>query len=1419
MMVQPKKRLKLTKSTMMMQTKCHASWHLLLEYLNMVFNVELYINIIISGLPADYNQFMLSYQMNRKETSIMELHSFLQINEQEIKKIKAAKGKSDRGSKRKAESEIAHTNDLKEAVCFYCNIKGHWKRSCLKYLKDLKDRKFEKGSHSGMFVIELHNTITSNSWVLDTGCGTHICTVLQGLKESRRLKHGELNLVMGTRKITLMTRIGKYELMLKSEVRIDLNNCCYSSEMTRNIISFHALFKDGYKFSFDNENGDILVYSNGCFMFKASPCKGIYETVECISHNGNVISNVGKMTKSPLTGSCERDDFSRYGYVYLIKHKSDTFEVFKRYHNEVENKLGRKIKLTPPRTPKLNRVAERRNRTMLDMVRSMMSRATLPISFWGYALKTATHILNLVPTKKVFVRREAQDKLEARSEKCLFVGYPEESFRYLFYKPKDNVVFIARRGVILKREMISKEDNWINTTPGLKKVGYKWIFKKKTDMDGKVQTYKARLVAKGYNQTHGIDYEETFSRVAKIKTIRIMLAIAAFHDYEIWQLDVKTAFLNEKLTEDMFMAQPEGFENAKYPKRVCKRQKAIYGLKQASRRWNLCFHEKVTQFGFSRSEDESCIYVKVSGSIVVFLVFLLNGGAVTWKSLKQDTVADSTCESEYIAASEASDEAIWIKNFIGDLGVVPTVQDPIKIFCDNESAVALTKEPKDHEKSKHIERKYHFVRSKVEEGHVIVKHIRSKDNPANPLIKELAKSRHDEHARSIGLKDNIKFYFADANGSNSVLVVMYSHNDYRMATGTNCNGLILIPHSRFKVMYNINFKKVHGLQNRTLVEAARTMLSASKLPLFFWAEAIATACYTQNKSIIILTHEKTAYHIINDRKPSIRHLHIFGCTCSLTRDDENLDKIKEKGDSCILIGYSTQSKGYRVYNKRTHLIVESIHLRFDEIKEMSETSVDNNTSGLVLLRQKVSDYDNSCPAPQLQNGSPSADTTAPSQQELDLLFGPMYNEIFTTELTTLTTNVNAKGNKIIKHQIHSFNKMNLSILFVHRQNRTLVEAARTMLSASKLPLFFWAEAIATACYTQNKSIIILTHEKTAYHIINDRKPSIRHLHIFGCTCSLTRDDENLDKIKEKGDSCILIGYSTQSKGYRVYNKRTHLIVESIHLRFDEIKEMSETSVDNNTSGLVLLRQKVSDYDNSCPAPQLQNGSPSADTTAPSQQELDLLFGPMYNEIFTTEQVRGNPSKPVQTRRQLATDPEMCIFALTASTAEPKNIKEATDYSAWIEAMQEELYQFDRLQVWKLVDKPFGKAGIDFEESFALVARLEAVWIFVAYDAYNRFEMSLMGKMKFFLGLQICRSPRDADHAGCLDTHKSTYRGIQFLCNKVVSWMSKKQDCTAMSSAEAEYVALSASCAQVTWMRTQLKDYGFNYNKIPLYCDS
>jgi len=132
------------------------------------------------------------------------------------------------------------------------------------------------------------------------------------------------------------------------------------------------------------------------------------------------------------------------------------------------------------------------------------------------------------------------------------------------------------------------------------------------------------LVAKGFKQIHGVDYNETFSPVAMIKSIQILLAIVAYHDYEIWQMDVKTAFLNGNLLEDVYMTQPEGFGYPKATKKVCKLQRSIYELKQASRSWNLRFDEIVQQYGFIKNEDEPCVYKKVSGSIVSFLVLYVD---------------------------------------------------------------------------------------------------------------------------------------------------------------------------------------------------------------------------------------------------------------------------------------------------------------------------------------------------------------------------------------------------------------------------------------------------------------------------------------------------------------------------------------------------------------------------------------------------------------------------------------------------------------------------------------------------------------------------------------------------------------------------------------------------------------------------
>ena len=133
-------------------------------------------------------------------------------------------------------------------------------------------------------------------------------------------------------------------------------------------------------------------------------------------------------------------------------------------------------------------------------------------------------------------------------------------------------------------------------------------------------------------------------------------------------------------------------------------------------------------------------------------VFCLNGGAVSWKSSKQETVADSTTEAEYIAASEAAKEAVWIKKFVSELGVVSSAASPMDLYCDNNGAIAQAKEPRSHQKSKHILRRYHLIREIIDRGDVKICKVHTDLNIADPLTKPLPQPKHEPHTRSMGIR-------------------------------------------------------------------------------------------------------------------------------------------------------------------------------------------------------------------------------------------------------------------------------------------------------------------------------------------------------------------------------------------------------------------------------------------------------------------------------------------------------------------------------------------------------------------------------------------------------------------------------------------------------------------------------------------
>nr|GEY99510.1 retrovirus-related Pol polyprotein from transposon TNT 1-94 [Tanacetum cinerariifolium] len=233
------------------------------------------------------------------------------------------------------------------------------------------------------------------------------------------------------------------------------------------------------------------------------------------------------------------------------------------------------------------------------------------------------------------------------------------------------------------------------------------------------------------------------------------------------------------------------------------------------------------------------------------------------------------------------------------------------------------------------------------------------------------------------------------------------------------------------------------------------------------------------------------------------------------------------------------------------------------------------------------------------------------------------------------------------------------------------------------------------------SSLIPRHEKTPYHIINDRKPSVKFFHIFGSSCYIVRDGENLDKMKEK------------DRTVTTSNELDWLF----SLMFDELL--------NGSFKVVSKSFAVSAADDPYQHHHYTTPLNNHTTRAPTYHPL--------------EQVIGNPSQSVRTRRQLESDAEMCMFALTMSQTEPKNIKEAmTDY-AWIESMQEELHQFDRLDNTVIRNKSplvakgyVQKEGVYFEESFAPVARLEAVRLFIAYAAHKSFTIYQMDVKIVFL---------------------------------------------------------------------------------------
>nr|GEY11419.1 hypothetical protein [Tanacetum cinerariifolium] len=475
---------------------------------------------------------------------------------------------------------------------------------------------------------------------------------------------------------------------------------------------------------------------------------------------------------------------------------------------------------------------------------------------------------------------------------------------------------------------------------------------------------------------------------------------------------------------------------------------------------------------------------------------------------------------------------------------------------------------------------------------------------------------------------------------------------------------------------------------------------------------------------------------------------------------------------------------------------------------------------------------------------------------------------------------------------------------VERQNSTLIEAARTMLIFSKALMFLWEQAVATA--------------------------------VFGALCYPTNDNEDLEKLQPTADTGIFIGYAPSRKGYRIYNKRTRRIMEKILVQFDELTEpMAPVHLGVTAEPISREDHTIAPVDNN---PFVNVFAPEPHSEASSSGDISLKESPyIYKVKLDYSDVLKNKARLVakgyrqeeginfeESFTPVARIEAIRIFITNAAkevyVSQPEGFVDP-DHLTHVYRLKKALYGLKQApQAWYdtlsrfLLDKDFSKGVVDpilFTRKTGKHILLVQIYvddiIFAstdpkACDMFSnemslKFQMSMMGHMSFFLGLEVSQSPEgifinqskfaleilkkfrmdscdsvntpmvdrlklDEDPSWILidqtrflsmvgslmyltasrpdlvftvcmcaryqakptkkhleDTRRSTSGSAQFLGDKLVSWSSKKQKSTVISTTKAEYISMSGCCAQILWMRSQLTDYGFDFNKIPLYCDN
>nr|GEV09425.1 hypothetical protein [Tanacetum cinerariifolium] len=401
-----------------------------------------------------------------------------------------------------------------------------------------------------------------------------------------------------------------------------------------------------------------------------------------------------------------------------------------------------------------------------------------------------------------------------------------------------------------------------------------------------------------------------------------------------------------------------------------------------------------------------------------------------------------------------------------------------------------------------------------------------------------------------------------------------------------------------------------------------------------------------------------------------------------------------------------------------------------------------------------------------------------------------------------------------------------------RRNRTLIEATRTMLIYTQALLFLWAEAMATACYTQNRSIVRLCHEKTPYELLHDKLPDLSFLHVFGSLYDPTNDIANLGKLQPKADIGIFIApevvtpfpevippehaESTGLPSLTTVDQDAPSPIKSQTTLKTQPPAIPHDVKEDNHDIQVAHMGKDSVF--GMPIPKVASDQSSSTDSIHTVVHLDHQIS-QHNSKWTKdrplENIIGQLARPVSTRLQLHEQALFCYYDAFLTSVKPNTYKDALTQSCWIKAMQEELNEFERLNeevyvsqpdrfvdpdnpnhVYKLKKALYGLKQAPLETPMVEKSKLDEDKEGKAVDPSH-----YHGMIDTLLYLTASRPDlqfvfKDVDHTGCQDTRHSTSGCLQFLGDRLISWSSKRQKSAAISSTEAEYITLSSCCAQI-----------------------